>query len=124
MVCASSLRCSLLFPPRSHLACELAFTAVKTVSVEKNGKMEIDIKRYARVEKVHASGSNMHMWRCSSMHMSVCVYVCACVCVCVCVCVHLRSRDMHMRSYSSNIQSVALSGVFRSQVVVLKTPRY
>ena len=36
----------------SSLACELAFTAVKTVSVEKNGKMEIDIKRYARVEKI------------------------------------------------------------------------
>ena len=52
------------FPPvRSTLACELAFTAVKTVSVEKNGKMEIDIKRYARVEKV------------------LCTFVCACVCV-------------------------------------------
>jgi T-complex protein 1 subunit gamma len=34
------------------LMCNLAYEAVKTVAVEKNGKKEIDIKRYARVEKV------------------------------------------------------------------------
>jgi T-complex protein 1 subunit gamma len=36
----------------SDLMCKLAFDAVKTVSSVKNGKMEIDLKRYARVEKV------------------------------------------------------------------------
>lgn len=36
----------------SDLMCSLAYDAVKTVSVEVNGKREIDIKRYARVEKI------------------------------------------------------------------------
>jgi T-complex protein 1 subunit gamma len=36
----------------SDLMCNLAYEAVKCVSIEKNGKKEIDIKRYARVEKV------------------------------------------------------------------------
>ncbi len=34
------------------LMCNLAYEAVKTVVMEKNGKKEIDIKRDARVEKV------------------------------------------------------------------------
>lgn len=34
------------------LMCNLAYEAVKTVTIEKNGKKEIDIKRYARVEKI------------------------------------------------------------------------
>ena len=35
------------------LACEMALNAVKVVSVEKAGNhREIDIKRYARVEKI------------------------------------------------------------------------
>lgn len=35
------------------LACEMALSAVKTVSVEKTANQrEIDIKRYARVEKI------------------------------------------------------------------------
>jgi len=37
---------------RSDLACKIAIDAVKTVRVEENGKVEIDIKRYAKVEKV------------------------------------------------------------------------
>ena len=37
---------------RADLACEMALDAVKTVSVEVGGRREIDIKRYAKVEKV------------------------------------------------------------------------
>lgn len=38
---------------RMDLACEMALNAVKTVSIEKTGNQrEIDIKRYARVEKI------------------------------------------------------------------------
>ncbi|KAJ3047396.1 T-complex protein 1 subunit gamma [Rhizophlyctis rosea] len=36
----------------SDLMCGMAFDAVKCVSTEVNGKREVDIKRYARVEKV------------------------------------------------------------------------
>ncbi|CAG8699659.1 15471_t:CDS:2, partial [Racocetra fulgida] len=36
----------------SHLMCKLALDAVRTVAREENGKREVDIKRYARVEKV------------------------------------------------------------------------
>lgn len=36
----------------SDLACNIAMEAVKTVSVEEAGRKEIDIKRYAKVEKI------------------------------------------------------------------------
>nr|AIC33770.1 Cpn60/TCP1 [Puccinia cf. psidii AE-2014] len=36
----------------SPLMCKLALQAVRTVSIEENGRKEVDIKRYARVEKV------------------------------------------------------------------------
>merc|ERR1719188_1035251 len=36
----------------SDLACQIALEAVKTVSIEEGGKREIDIKRYAKVEKI------------------------------------------------------------------------
>ncbi|CAG8654890.1 7591_t:CDS:2, partial [Scutellospora calospora] len=36
----------------SDLMCQLALDAVRTVAREENGKREVDIKRYARVEKV------------------------------------------------------------------------
>jgi len=36
----------------SDLACQIALEAVKTVSIEDSGKKEIDIKRYAKVEKI------------------------------------------------------------------------
>merc|ERR1719189_2861688 len=36
----------------SDLACDIAMDAVKTVSIEDSGKKEIDIKRYAKVEKI------------------------------------------------------------------------
>ncbi|KAK9239672.1 chaperonin Cpn60/TCP-1 family [Lipomyces kononenkoae] len=36
----------------SNLMCNLALQAVRTVAIEINGKREVDIKRYARVEKV------------------------------------------------------------------------
>ena len=37
----------------SDLACKIAIEAVETVMLEENGRREIDIKRYARVEKVY-----------------------------------------------------------------------
>merc|ERR1719244_2435753 len=37
---------------RSDLACDIAMDAVKTVSMDNSGKKEIDIKRYAKVEKI------------------------------------------------------------------------
>lgn len=36
----------------SDLACSIALDAVKTVEFEENGRKEIDIKKYAKVEKV------------------------------------------------------------------------
>lgn len=36
----------------SELACGIALDAVKTVELEDNGRKEIDIKKYAKVEKV------------------------------------------------------------------------
>ena len=37
---------------RSDLACEIALEATSTVALEENGRREIDIKRYAKVEKI------------------------------------------------------------------------
>lgn len=36
----------------SDLMCSLALKAIRTVSKEENGRKEVDVKRYARVEKV------------------------------------------------------------------------
>lgn len=36
----------------ADLACQIALDAVNTVVVDENGRREIDIKRYAKVEKV------------------------------------------------------------------------
>ncbi|KAF7997818.1 hypothetical protein HCN44_009216 [Aphidius gifuensis] len=36
----------------SELACQIALDAVETVTLEENGRREIDIKRYAKVEKI------------------------------------------------------------------------
>jgi len=36
----------------SDLACKIALDAVQTVAMEENGRKEIDIKRYARIEKI------------------------------------------------------------------------
>jgi T-complex protein 1 subunit gamma len=36
----------------SDLACQIALDAVQTVLLEENGRREIDIKRYAKVEMV------------------------------------------------------------------------
>lgn len=43
--------------PRMDLACQIALDATCTVYMEENGRKEIDIKRYAKVEKVGASGN-------------------------------------------------------------------
>jgi len=40
---------------RADLACDIALEATSTVSIEQNGRREIDIKRYAKVEKVRIS---------------------------------------------------------------------
>lgn len=37
---------------RSALACQIAIDSVSTVTLVENGRREIDIKRYAKVEKV------------------------------------------------------------------------
>lgn len=39
----------------SELACSIALDAVRTVEVDDNGRKEIDIKKYAKVEKVRQS---------------------------------------------------------------------
>ena len=41
-----------MFACRSDLACQIALDATATVALEENGRREIDIKRYAKVEKV------------------------------------------------------------------------
>ena len=45
----------MLCVPRMDLACQIALDATCTVYMEENGRKEIDIKRYAKVEKVGAS---------------------------------------------------------------------
>lgn len=45
----------------SDLMCNLAYDAVKCVTIEKNGKKEIDIKRYARIEKVNFIMINLNI---------------------------------------------------------------
>lgn len=42
----------------STLACNIALDAVRTVEMEENGRKEIDIKNYAKVEKVGHSGED------------------------------------------------------------------
>jgi T-complex protein 1 subunit gamma len=37
---------------RSDLACQIALDATATVATEQGGRREIDIKRYAKIEKV------------------------------------------------------------------------
>ena len=37
---------------RGNLACNIALDAVKTVALDRGGRKEIDIKNYAKVEKV------------------------------------------------------------------------
>merc|ERR1719369_997150 len=43
----------------SDLACDIAMDAVKTVTMENSGKREIDIKRYAKVEKISGKFSKL-----------------------------------------------------------------
>ncbi len=40
------------------MACNIALDAVRTVELEENGRKEIDIKKYAKVEKVGHSLKN------------------------------------------------------------------
>jgi len=41
-----------LLSKHSELAVKMALSAVKTVLLDENGRREIDIKRYAKVEKI------------------------------------------------------------------------
>jgi T-complex protein 1 subunit gamma len=41
-----------LFKNSGDFACKIALQAVKTVYIDENGRKEIDIKKYAKVEKV------------------------------------------------------------------------
>lgn len=43
-------------PASNDLVCDIAYKAVKIIAVEKDQKCTIDIKRYARIEKVHFFG--------------------------------------------------------------------
>lgn len=43
------------------LMCSLALDAVQTVTIDDNGKKEIDIKRYAKVEKVNTHHASIPM---------------------------------------------------------------
>ena len=45
---------------RGDLACSIALNAVRTVLKDENGRREIDIKRYAKVEKVF-----LFLWCCT-----------------------------------------------------------
>ena len=56
----------------SSLACNIALDAVKTVQFEENGRKEIDIKKYARVEKVNSSGQYFGDGLFPSMSHSTC----------------------------------------------------
>lgn len=47
---------------RSNLACKIAIDAVNIVKIEENGRVEIDIKRYAKVEKVHYTAIVVTSW--------------------------------------------------------------
>lgn len=44
---------------RSDLACQIALDATTSVAIEQNGHREIDIKRYAKVEKVNCYKLNI-----------------------------------------------------------------
>lgn len=39
-------------PIRSDLACQISLDAIETIMIDDDGRREIDIKRYARFEKV------------------------------------------------------------------------
>lgn len=52
----------------SKLACDVALKAVKTVSLEKGGRKEVDIKRYVRIEKVRGNIINgIHIYKAHSI---------------------------------------------------------
>lgn len=46
----------------NDLMCNLALDAVRCVAVEVDGRREVDIKRYARVEKVQCQKSTRAQW--------------------------------------------------------------
>ena len=57
------------------LACTMALKAVRTVAVTEDGRQEIDVKKWARIEKVRLGGRERERERERER-----------LCVCVCVC--------------------------------------
>ena len=49
-----------VFVCRGKMACQMALDAVKTVLVEGNGRREIDIKRYVKVEMVRCGEESVN----------------------------------------------------------------
>ena len=81
--------------------------AVKMVTVEENGRKEIDIKRYARVEKVPGGSiEDSHVLRGVMLNKDV-VHpkMRRCVCVCVCVCVRAHTLQLRMDVSSPTLVS-------------------
>ncbi len=56
------------------MACNIALDAVRTVEHEENGRKEIDIKNYAKVEKVGHS-LKIYAYRAYSCLVLLCIYV-------------------------------------------------
>lgn len=61
----------------SDLACEIALDAVSKVTLEENGRKEIDIKRYAKVEKIPGELRND-----ISHDLPILARYCVCTCNC------------------------------------------
>lgn len=69
----------------SDMACSIALDAVKTVEMEENGRKEIDIKKYAKVEKVRVKVSvNVIQSKFCIRSASALTSVLSSVFVCVC----------------------------------------
>lgn len=59
----------------SKLACDVALKAVQTVSMEKGGRKEVDIKRYVRIEKVRKSTSMRTYFRNCDLIIQIIEYI-------------------------------------------------
>ncbi|CAF0775770.1 unnamed protein product [Didymodactylos carnosus] len=60
----------------SDLACQIALDAVQTIAIDENGRKEIDIKRYARFEKIPGGAiEDSYLLKGSSKHIRFCFYL-------------------------------------------------
>ena len=71
----------------SDLACDVALTAVQTVSTETGGRKEIDIKRYIRIEKVWYVMLPIYLSIYQSIYLSI--YLSVFVYLSICLLVYL-----------------------------------